>query len=127
MSKIETAIRLVLALTDAFNAHDVAAMLSHLHDDCTLETADPAPDGRRLLGREAIAAYYTALFAAVPSLRLEPEDVAGLGHRCVRLGRLVWGEADGRPGSVRAVDIFDERDGRIAAITSYVKGAAAGG
>jgi ketosteroid isomerase-like protein len=126
MSKIETAIRLVLAMTDAFNTHDVAAMTPLLDDDCTLETADPAPDGRMLAGRDAIAAYYTALFLAMPTLRLEPEDIAGLGHRCVRQGRLVWQEADGRTGSVRAVDIFDERNGRIAAQISYVKGQAIG-
>ena len=122
MSKVESAIRLALAHTAAFNAHDADAIARLMSDDCTLETADPAPDGRSLTGREAVAAYYRDQFQAVPTLKMETEDISGLGHQCIRRSRLTWQDPDGRPHHRRAVDIFKERDGVIVAQAGYVKG-----
>ena len=100
----------------------VFAIARLMSDDCTLETADPAPDGRSLTGREAVAAYYRDQFQAVPTLQMETEDISGLGHQCIRRSRLTWQDPDGRPHHRRAVDIFKERDGVIVAQAGYVKG-----
>ena len=53
MQRLESAIRVVLAFNDAFNRHDVAAMMQWMSDDCVFETTASAPDGTVDTGREA--------------------------------------------------------------------------
>ena len=47
MSRIESAIRIVLDFYEAFNRHDVAGMSKLLSDDCVIESASPLPRERR--------------------------------------------------------------------------------
>jgi ketosteroid isomerase-like protein len=49
-SKVTTAS--LQALLDAFNAHDVDAVMSFFTEDCVFDMPrGPAPGGRRLIGR----------------------------------------------------------------------------
>ena len=45
MSKMETAMRVVLEFNEAFNRHDVPGMMKLITEDCIFENTNPAPDG----------------------------------------------------------------------------------
>jgi len=52
MSRVESALRVVLEFNEACNRHDVAGMMRLMSDDCILENSGPAPDGAVYSGKE---------------------------------------------------------------------------
>lgn len=123
MSKIETAMRVVLEFNEAFNRHDVPGMMQLMTEDCVFEDTDPAPDGTRYSGQEAVTRFWQDFFRESPKAHIEIEEVFGLGNqRCVMRWRYEWVDAAGHKGHVRGVDIFQVRDGLISEKLSYVKG-----
>jgi ketosteroid isomerase-like protein len=122
MSKIESGLRTVLEFNEAFNRHDVQAMLALLGEDCVIEGSGPAPDGTRLSGKVAAAKFWQDLFRDSPQARLEVEDVFGLGLHCVVRWRLESEDSAGTKCHVRGIDVFQLRDGLISEMLSYVKG-----
>lgn len=122
MVKIEAAMRVVLAFNDAFNRHDVPAMMALMTDDCVFENTSPAPDGTRYVGKAAVTQFWQDFFSASPAAYIHVEEIFGLGWRCVMRWRYDWVDAAGQPGHVRGVDIFTVKDGLISEKLSYVKG-----
>jgi ketosteroid isomerase-like protein len=56
-------------LVDAFNAHDLDAVMSHSADDAVLEMPrGPHPCGRRLQGREEVRSGLASRFAGIPDV-----------------------------------------------------------
>ncbi|RJP53315.1 MAG: nuclear transport factor 2 family protein [Anaerolineaceae bacterium] len=123
MSKLETAARVVLAFNEAFNRHDVEAMMKLMSDDCVFENTHPAPDGTVYSGKEAVTRFWQDFFNESPHARIEIEEIFGLGgFRCVMRWRYEWGAETGQKGHVRGVDVFKVEDGLICEKLSYVKG-----
>jgi steroid delta-isomerase-like uncharacterized protein len=122
MSRIESAIRVVLAFNEAFNRHDVDGMMRLMSDDCVFDNTAPAPDGTRYAGREAVARFWQAFFRDSPHAHIEIEEIFGLGNRCVMRWRYDWTDLAGSTGYVRGVDIFEVKNGLITQKLSYVKG-----
>ncbi|MFN8346577.1 MAG: nuclear transport factor 2 family protein [Spirosomataceae bacterium] len=105
----------------AFNRHDVEAVMKEMTEDCIFENTNPAPDGARLVGAEAVRAYWTKFFANNPDAVFESEDVFASGDRCVV--RWIYRKTkDGKPWHLRGVDVFKVRDGKVAEKLAYVKG-----
>ncbi|HZY42950.1 MAG TPA: nuclear transport factor 2 family protein [Anaerolineae bacterium] len=101
----------------AFNAHDVAAVMALMTEDCVFENTDPPPDGERFEGQAAVRANFAQFFRDSPQAWFEFEDTFVSDDRaCVRW--LYRWDA----GHVRGVDVFRVRAGRIAEKLSYVKG-----
>ena len=123
MSKIETAMRIVMEFNEAFNRHNVPEMMKLMTEDCVFENTDPAPDGTRYSGKEAVTQFWQDFFRQWPKARIEIEEIFGMGNnRCVMRWRYQWVDAAGKEGHVRGVDIFQVRDGLISEKLSYVKG-----
>ena len=123
MSKIETAMRIVMEFNEAFNRHNVPEMMKLMTEDCVFENTDPAPDGTRYSGKEAVTQFWQDFFRQSPKARIEIEEIFGMGNnRCVMRWRYQWVDAAGKEGHVRGVDIFQVRDGLISEKLSYVKG-----
>ncbi|HRQ39280.1 MAG TPA: nuclear transport factor 2 family protein [Chloroflexota bacterium] len=122
MSRIETAVRTVLAFNEAFNRHDVAGMMTLMSDDCVFENTAPAPEGTVYQGKEAVTQFWHEFFRQSPQAHIEVEEIFGLGYRCVMRWLYAWVDENGDRGYVRGVDIFQVRDGRISQKLSYVKG-----
>lgn len=104
--------------TEAINAHDIEAVMALCTEDIVFESTDPAPDGRRHEGSDAVRAVWEAMLASTPAAHFAVEEqfTAGDGRAVVRW-RYTWGD-----GHVRGVDVLRVRDGRIAETLSYVKG-----
>ncbi len=107
---------------DAFNRHDVDAVMAGMTDDCVFETTTPPPDGTRYEGQEAVRAAWEELFRSSPQATFESEEMFAAGDRCVVRWVYHWVSEDGQPGHVRGVDVFRVRNGKVAEKLSYVKG-----
>jgi ketosteroid isomerase-like protein len=118
MSKIELSTRVVLEFNEAFNRHDVPAMMQLMSDDCVFENTDPAPDGTRFSGKPAVTRFWEEFFRQSRSAHIEIEDIFGMGNtHCVMRWKYTWGD-----GHVRGVDVFKLKDRLICEKLSYVKG-----
>lgn len=122
MSRVETAIRVVLAFHEAFNRHDVAGMMQWMSDDCVFEDTSPPPDGAVYSGKESVAQYWRDFFCQSPHAHIEIEEIFSLGMRCIMRWRYDWVDETGKKGHVRGVDIFQVKNGFICEKFSYVKG-----
>jgi predicted SnoaL-like aldol condensation-catalyzing enzyme len=122
MSKIESALRLVLEFNEAFNRHDVAGMMKLMSDDCIFENTHPAPDGTVYSGKEAVTKFWQDFFRESPHAHIEIEDAFGLGLRCIMRWKYSWVDSTGKKGHIRGVDIFQIKEGLISEKLSYVKG-----
>jgi ketosteroid isomerase-like protein len=106
---------------EAFNKHDVDAVMELMTDDCVFENTNPPPDGMRFQGHGAVRNNWIHFFEKNPDARFEAEEIIALGDRCVV--RWVYRKRkEGRDWHLRGVDIFRVRDGKVAEKLSYVKG-----
>jgi steroid delta-isomerase-like uncharacterized protein len=122
MARIEVALRIVIEFNEAFNRHDVAAMMQLMSDDCIFDNTAPAPDGAVYKGKAAITQFWQEFFRESPQAHIEIEDIFGLGMRCIMRWRYDWVDGAGQKGHVRGVDIFQVKNGFISEKLSYVKG-----
>ncbi len=106
----------------AFGRGVVDEVMALMTDDCVFESTEPAPDGRRLEGAEAVRKEWTALFDGTRGAEWTPEESFAAADRAVVRWRFAWREVDGSPGHVRGVDVLRVRDGKVAEKLSYVKG-----
>jgi ketosteroid isomerase-like protein len=109
------------AFNEAFNAHDVDAVMARMTDDAVFESTSP-PAGERYEGADAVRAAWVDFFAASPTAHFEAEDVIVAGDRCVVRWIYTWTDDDGTPGSIKGVDVLRVRDGKVAEKLAYVKG-----
>jgi len=106
---------------EAFNRHDADAVAAMLTDDTVFEDTSPAPDGRRITGKTAVAAFWRDWFGRNGDAVFEAEDVIVTGDRAVV--RWIYRKTrNGEPWHIRGVDVFTVRDGKVAAKLAYVKG-----
>lgn len=106
---------------DAFNKHNVDAVMALMTQDCVFESTEP-PDGKRYEGQDAVRGIWADLFTSSPGAVFEGEEIFAAGDRAVVRWRYRWTNADGTEGHVRGVDVVKVRDGKVAEKLSYVKG-----
>ena len=105
----------------ALNRHDAAAVAALLTDDTVFENTGPVPDGTRVEGKAAVAAFWEKWIAGNADAVFETEDMFVAGDRCTV--RWIYRKMrNGQPWHLRGVDVFTVRDGKVAAKLSYVKG-----
>lgn len=106
---------------DAFNRHDAEGVAALLTDDTVFEDTSPAPDGRRVEGKAAVAEFWRVWFQRNADSHFDAEDVIVSGNRVT----VLWvyrKMRNGQPWHLRGVDVFTVRDGKVAAKLAYVKG-----
>jgi cation diffusion facilitator family transporter len=106
---------------EAFNDHDVDAVMAAMTEDCVFENTSP-PSGHRYEGQAQVRAAWEELFAASPHAHFDGEDVIVAGDRCTVQWLYTWKNDDGSTGSLRGVDVIRVRDGKVAEKFAYVKG-----
>lgn len=119
---VEATLAVMQSFNNAFNRHDVDAIMAAMTDDCVFENTYPAPDGERYEGWAAVRRFWERMFADSPEAVFEVEEVFASADRGVIRWRYRWVSAEGRAGHVRGVDIVRVRDGKVAEKLSYVKG-----
>jgi ketosteroid isomerase-like protein len=121
MEKIESASRIVISFIEAFNRHDVPAMMHLIGNDCLFETASPAPDGTIYTGKPAITQYFQDLFIHFPQTQLKAEELLGFGIRCMLRWRIDWTNPSGDTAHLRGMDLFRVEQDLICEKRSYIK------
>jgi ketosteroid isomerase-like protein len=112
---------IVNRFNEAINRHDAAAVSDLLSDDTVFENTSPAPDGMRVEGKQAVAAFWEKWLAANADATFEAEEVIVAGEKCTV--RWIYRKTrEGKPWHVRGIDVFTVHNGKIAAKLSYVKG-----
>lgn len=106
----------VARFAEAFDRHDVDAVMAAMTEDCVFESTAP-PDGERYEGQDAVRAAWTAFFHDSADAVFEAEEQIVSGDRVTVLWSYTWDS-----GHVRGVDVFRVRSGLVAEKLSYVKG-----
>lgn len=107
---------------DAFNRHDVDAVMALMTEDVLFENTQPPPDGERFVGQAAVRGFWERFFAGSPQARFTTEELVAAGDRATVCWRYDWQSAPGDTGHIRGIDLFRVRDGKVAEKLSYVKG-----
>ena len=110
------------ALLDAFNAHDIEAVMSFFTEDCVFDMPrGPAPGGRRLTGKRQVRAGVQSRFDGTPHVQYGDDRHWTCGDRGVSEWTIRGTQATGEPIEVRGCDLFEFTDGRISRKDSYWK------
>jgi ketosteroid isomerase-like protein len=122
MSGTQVNTPMLQAFLDAFNAHDVDAIMSFFTEDCVLEMPrGPAPGGRRLVGKEQVREGIQSRFDGIPDIRYEDDRHWLSGDRGVSEWTIRGTQRTGEPIEVRGCDLLEFRDGRISRKDSFWK------
>jgi ketosteroid isomerase-like protein len=108
----------VARFNEAFNRHDVDAVMALMSADCVFEGTAP-PDGDRYERADAVRGAWQALFASSPDAHFTAEEILPMGDRVVVRWCYRWGSAGGH---VRGIDLFRVSDGLVTEKLAYVKG-----
>jgi steroid delta-isomerase-like uncharacterized protein len=111
------------AFLDAFNAHDVDAVMAFFADDCVLEMPrGPAPGGRRLVGKEQVREGIQSRFDGIPDIHYGDDRHFVCGDRGVSEWTIRGTQRNGERIEVRGCDLLElTEDGRIRRKDSFWK------
>ena len=114
--------KLLNALFEAFNAHDAAAVVSLMTDDCVFEAAaGPEAHGARHVGQAAVRAAFENVWASMPDVRWDVQRHFCVGDRAVSEWVFKATRADGARIEVQGCDLFTFRDGKVALKQAFRK------
>jgi steroid delta-isomerase-like uncharacterized protein len=110
------------AFLDAFNAHDVDAIMSFFTDDVVFDMPrGPAPGGRRLTGKEQVRAGIQSRFDGIPDVHYGDDRHFTCGDRGVSEWTIRGTQATGERIEVRGCDLFEFAGGKISRKDSFWK------
>ena len=112
------------AVLDAFNRHDLDAIMGFFADDAVFESPrGPDPWGTRFVGAAAVRAGLAKRFAGIPDVHYGNDDhfLSADGRRGVSEWTLTGTTTDGERIEVRGCDLWTFEDGRIVRKDSYWK------
>jgi len=115
-------VEMLQAFADAWNQHDVDALMSFMTDDCVFESsAGDAACGTRFEGAAAVCEGYTKAWQAYPDARWNDARHFIHGNRGVSEWVFTGTSADGKRVEVAGCDLFTFRGGKIAVKNSCRK------
>ena len=107
---------------DAFNRHDVDAIMALMTDDCVFEaSAGSEVCGARSQGQEAVRQAFTQVWTTFPDAHWGHDRHFVCGDRGVSEWIFTGTRTDGARVEVNGCDLFLIRDGKIAVKNSYRK------
>ncbi len=110
------------AIVDAFNAHDLDAIMEFFADDCSLDMPrGPEPWGQRFTGKAAVREALATRFKGLPDVHYGDSRHWVSGDLGVSEWELTGTKADGTRVRVRGCDHWEFRDGKVIRKDSYWK------
>lgn len=110
------------SFADAFNAHDLELIMSHMTDDCVFEaSAGPDSDGEKFSGQDDVRKAFGNVFATFPDAHWGNTKHFISGDRGFSEWLFTGTKTDGTRVEVTGCDLFTFRDGKIAIKNSYRK------
>ena len=109
---------------DAFNRHDLDAIMEYFSDDCTLDfPRGPEPYGQRFSGKAQVREGLSGRFKGIPDVHYGEDQhwISADGTRAVSEWTLTGTTTAGAKLKVRGCDHWEFRDGKITRKDSYWK------
>jgi ketosteroid isomerase-like protein len=115
-------VEMLEAITDAFNRHDVDAIMSFFAEDATFDgPRGSEPWGTRFVGRDEVARAFQARFDGLPDVHYGDARHFVSGDRGASEWMLTGTTPDGERVEVRGCDLWEFRDGEVVRKDSYWK------
>jgi ketosteroid isomerase-like protein len=109
-------------VADAFNRHDLDAIMAFFTDDAVFESPrGPDPWGRRFTGKAAVRDGLAARFSGIPDVHYGDDDHFVAGDRGASEWTLTGTTTDGVRLEVRGCDLWTFRDGLVTKKDSFWK------
>ena len=113
---------LMAAFADAWNRHDVDALMSMMTDDGVFEASSGGEvDGERHQGPHAVRSAYAAVFTQYPDAHWGNGRHWASGDRGVSEWTFTGTRSDGKRVEVNGCDLFTFHGGKIAVKNSFRK------
>jgi len=121
-SNKEVTAEFLQSFADAFNAHDINAIMSHMTDDCVFEaSAGPDFDGEKFTGQKQVKEAFEKVFETFPDANWGNTRHFVLGNRGFSEWIFTGTKTDGTNVEVTGCDLFTFKDGKISVKNSYRK------
>jgi steroid delta-isomerase-like uncharacterized protein len=118
----EVTIEFLDAFADAWNRHDVDALMSFMTTECVFDaSAGPDVCGSHYQGQEEVRKGFAQVFATFPDAHWGVAHHFVCGTRGVSEWTFTGTRADGAKIEVYGCDLFTFTDGKIAVKNSYRK------
>ena len=123
MGRDDSRLEALKQILDAFNRHDLEAIVSHFAEDCVLEAPrGPDPWGTRFVGRDEVRRGLAARFEGIPDVHYGDDDHFVSGSRGLSEWTITGTTVDGERIEVRGCDLWTfGDDGEITRKDSYWK------
>lgn len=109
-------------ILDAFNLHDLDAIMAFFAEDATLDTPrGPDAWGSRFVGKAAVREGLAARFAGIPDVHYAEDRHWVCGNRGASEWLLTGTTTTGQRIAVRGCDLWEFRDGLVVRKDSYWK------
>jgi len=109
-------------MADAFNAHDLDAIMALFAEDCVFESPrGPEAWGRRFQGQDAVREGLGARFTTIPDVHYGDGSHFVSGDRGVSEWTLTGTTPEGARLNVRGCDIWTFRDDKVLVKNSFWK------
>lgn len=107
-------VEVLQAFSDAWNRHDIDALMTFMTDDCIFETvAGDAAFGTRHVGHDAVRTAFAAAWQGFPDAQWKNGRHLVAGDRGVSEWTFFGTDREGRVLEADGVDMFTFRDGKI--------------
>ncbi|HYF24497.1 MAG TPA: nuclear transport factor 2 family protein [Baekduia sp.] len=122
MASPQPSVSVLRAFLEAFNAHDLDAIMSFFAEDCVLEMPrGPAPGGRRLVGKEQVREGLRSRLEGIPDVHYGDDRHWVCGDRGVSEWTLRGTQRTGERLEVRGCDLLEFAGGQIIRKDSFWK------
>jgi ketosteroid isomerase-like protein len=122
MSREAADMATIIAVTAAFDRHDLDGIMAHFAPDAVFDSPrGPDPWGRRFEGAEAVRTGFAGRFQGIPDVRYTDGEHFVSGDRGASAWTLTGTTTDGEQLRVRGCDLWTFRDGLIVRKDSFWK------
>jgi ketosteroid isomerase-like protein len=115
-------VRVIRAITTAFDEHDLDAIMTHFTEDAVFESPRGADAwGQRFTGQEAVREAFAGRFSGIPDIRYQDAKHFVDGDRGASEWMLSGTTTAGQRIEVRGCDLWTFREGKVAKKDSFWK------
>lgn len=118
----EVTIDLLKGFLEAFNRHDLDAIMGYFHDDCIFYMPrGKGPRGDRYVGKQEVRSGLSTRFEGIPDVHYGDDTHWTCSNFGVSEWTLTGTRKDGGHIEVRGVDLLEFRDGMVSRKDSFWK------
>ena len=109
-------------ILDAFNRHDLDAIMEHFADDCTVDLPrGPDAWGTRFIGKEKVREAFAGRFKGIPDVHYGEDSHWVAGDMGVSEWTLTGTTTAGLRLNLRGCDLWEFRNGKVIRKNSFWK------